>query len=370
MCIYMYICVEICTFCSIKIISVNVAQKSSLEACARNARYDVFSQILAKNEVLLLAHHLQDQAETVLLRLFRGAGICGLSAIKKRRKLGQGLLVRPLLDISPQDLKCYANLHNLTWIEDPSNFDSKFARNYIRYQILPKLQQNWSNLNLILARTAQHALDAQDLLDELAIQDLAQIQNFNFDDELAWLNLPNLDALKLQKLSFNRQKNVVRYFLKSLTLLPDTKHWHGFNCLLSAQNDGNPVWQLASGKLIRANHKIWWLSNNWNNFEQQNYDWQNLSKPLELGQNGQVQIVGKLDIDAKKWQIRYRTSSEIIFHPKFGGIKLKRYLNQAKIPYFVRQRLPLLYADEQLIAVANIRNYWHNWHLNWQIPQI
>jgi len=351
----------------IKVISLNLKADANIEEKARQARYAAFALVLQKNDVLLLAHHLQDQSETVLLRLLRGSGILGLSAIKMQRPLAAGQIMRPLLNIPQSELRQYALAHNLSFIDDPSNSDIKFTRNFIRHQILPQLQQTWPNVNLVLARTASHASEAQTLLDELAAQDLAQIQA---NSPLKWLKLPCLEVKALQQLSFKRQKNVMRYFLRNLTLLPDAAHWHGFLCLLNAPNDAKAIWQLGGGKLVRSKQQIWWLPNDWSNFAPLNLTWDNPSKALNLDQNGLVQISGKLDFVAKNWQIKYRTGGERIWHPKFGTIGLKRYLNAANVPYFVRPRLPLLYADNVLIACANIANNHQNWQLIWHMPAV
>ncbi len=120
---------------------VNVGE--GLEAAARAARYAVFSEQLRDQEQLLLAHHLDDQAETLLLRLMRGAGPAGLGAMQATRALAAGTLNRPLLALARASLETYAAQHTLSWVEDESNASLNFDRNFLRHQIMPQLQQRW-----------------------------------------------------------------------------------------------------------------------------------------------------------------------------------------------------------------------------------
>src|SRR5690606_28097792 len=116
---------------------------ASLERAAREARYQAFGQALGEGEVLLVAQHQDDQAETLLFRLVRGAGLSGLGAMLAYRALGQGTLVRPLLAIGRAELETYAREHQLEWIEDPSNASLEYSRNYLRHQVMPVLKQRW-----------------------------------------------------------------------------------------------------------------------------------------------------------------------------------------------------------------------------------
>jgi len=326
------------------VIELAINNESNLESNARNARYDAFARIIQKDDVLLLAHHLQDQAETVLMRLLRGCGILGLSAIPQQRKLHQGLIIRPLLNISRDLLLTFAQTHHLDWIDDPSNQDLKFTRNLVRHKIIPKLEFFFPKTQESLVRASKNAADAQILLDELAAQDL---QNHT-SNQWNWLNLPSLDVQKLQQLSYLRQQNLLRYFLRRFTLMPDSKHWHGFKCLLNAKEDARPIWQLHEGKMLRANGKIWYLPNNWQDFQPQIQNWQNPQQPLSLIDNGIVEINDQLLI-GDNYQIRYRIGGE-----KVDSKSLKKLLNEHKIPHFVRFRIPLLYVDDKLVACANI----------------
>jgi tRNA(Ile)-lysidine synthase len=133
---------------------VTVSGRGSREAGARAARYRVFTDLLVQpNDRLLLAHHRQDQAETVLLRMLQGRGLYGMP---RQRPLGAGLLVRPLLDVAPQVLDSYARRHGLSWVEDPTNADQQLDRNFLRHRVLPDLRQRWPDVDRALLHAMQH----------------------------------------------------------------------------------------------------------------------------------------------------------------------------------------------------------------------
>ncbi|MCV6627973.1 MAG: tRNA lysidine(34) synthetase TilS, partial [Cellvibrionaceae bacterium] len=151
---------------------VALAQGMGLEAAAREARYQVFAKHLDANSALLLAHHRQDQAETLLLRLLRGAGPKGLGAMAPRRELGGRPLLRPLLDIDRAELEAYAQQRNLAWIDDESNGDESLERNYLRRQIMPLLEARWPGFGERWGASAQLCREASERLEALAQQQL------------------------------------------------------------------------------------------------------------------------------------------------------------------------------------------------------
>ena len=150
-------CQSICQNLGVELVVhwVEVAShQASLERAARVARYQVFESVLKPGEILLQGHHQDDQAETLLLRLLRGTGVDGAKAIPAQRRLGAGEVFRPLLDFSREQLAQYARHQQLQWIEDESNQDTGFDRNYLRHQVLPLLQQRWPAASKVLARFA------------------------------------------------------------------------------------------------------------------------------------------------------------------------------------------------------------------------
>lgn len=352
----------------LKVMHVQVATTgASLERAARDARYAAFSQLSAAGEVLLTAQHQDDQAETLLFRLLRGAGVRGLAGMPRLRPLGEGQVLRPLLDTPRKTLEAYAEAHDLRWIEDPSNADSQFSRNFLRREVLPALSARWPQASASMARTASHLAEAQELLDELAVQDLAQT---GLSSGFEWLGLPSLALQPLKALSAARQRNALRYWLAPLTRLPDTEHWAGWDSLRDAGGDTRPIWRLADGELRRSEGRLWWLSGVWLNAPMESIEWPDPKQPLNLPGNGQVSFIGPAP--EGELQVCYRRGGEIMHVPGRGHRDLKRLLNEQGVPVFIRGRLPLLYREGQLLAVANLpgldASAHGDWRLGWCAP--
>ncbi|MBO1539720.1 tRNA lysidine(34) synthetase TilS [Pseudomonas sp. OA65] len=331
------------------VVNVQVRPGASVERAAREARYAAFVAAIGSNEMLLTAQHRDDQAETLLFRLLRGAGVRGLAAMPRQRPLGQGHLLRPLLDVSRAELEGYATQQGLSWIDDPSNDDQRYARNYLRQRIFPALADHWPQASTTLARSAAHMGEAQGLLDDLARIDLAQAATpCAFD----WLGLQSLALAPLRALSAARQRNALSHWLVPLTLLPDSDHWAGWDSLRDAADDARPVWRLAGGELRRAGGRVWWLSDHWLSSPPSAGDWADPAVALRLPGNGRVALTGKPP--AGPLSVRYRQGGEVLALAGRGHRDLKRLLNEKAVPSFVRDRLPLLYQGEQLLAVANL----------------
>ncbi len=154
-------------------VALGGASAANLEEAARDARYAVFAQHLRSGEWLLTAHHADDQAETLLLQLLRGAGVQGLASMPVWREFANGVHARPLLSFSRHELTEYAQAVQLEWIEDPSNVDQRFDRNLMRSQIMPLLQQRWPAAVQSICRSASHCASAARLMVDVAQSDLA-----------------------------------------------------------------------------------------------------------------------------------------------------------------------------------------------------
>ena len=349
----------------LEVVNVQVPAGASVERAAREARYAAFVALLHSNEVLLTGQHRDDQAETLLFRLLRGAGVRGLSAMPRQRPLGQGYLLRPLLDVSRAELEAYATQQGLNWIEDPSNDDHRYARNFLRQRVFPVLTEQWPQTSTTLARSAAHLSEAQGLLDDLARIDLDRaITPCAFD----WLGLRSLELAPLRALSPARQRNALSHWLVSMTTLPDSDHWSGWDSLRDAADDARPIWRLAGGELHRTGGRVWWLSDRWLRPAAGPVEWTLTAQALTLPDNGTVTFDGKMP-DGPLC-VRYRQGGEAMLLPGRGHRDLKRLLNERGVPAFARGRLPLLYRDEQLLAVAGLPGLDSgidgNWQLIWQ----
>ncbi len=191
---------------------------SGLEQRAREARYAWFETLLGTEDVLMTAHHAEDQAETFVLRALRGSGVRGLAAIPAARSQGGGCVIRPFLSQSKADLQAYAKSFGLGWIEDESNASRRFDRNFVRHEVLPVLATRWPQVSRQLARSAQNCRDDLVLLDELAAQDVKTCQ---LDAEPLFFEvLLPLDLAGFTMLSFARQRNVLQYLLRPLLIYP------------------------------------------------------------------------------------------------------------------------------------------------------
>ncbi len=186
-------------------ISVSVANTGSgPEAAARQARYKAMESRMGAEDIVLTAHHADDQAETVLLHALRGAGPHGLSAMAPVRRFGPGWLARPLLNLCRADIEHYAVQYRLRWVEDGSNESGAFTRNRIRRGILPALNSLAHGSSRALARSARLQAQAACLLDEVAAEDLAAVSNGD---------AAVLDCARLTSLSLPRRRNLVRFWL-------------------------------------------------------------------------------------------------------------------------------------------------------------
>ena len=159
-------CKDLCTALNIPYtnIDIQLLKMSNIEENSRKSRYHSLSSNLEKDEILCTAHHQNDQAETLLLQLFRGCGVAGLAAMPKSKPFGKGTHYRPMLNIGKSAILKYAKNNHLSWVEDDSNMDKNFRRNFLRLDIIPKLETVYKNLTLTLLRSAKHQSEALHLI--------------------------------------------------------------------------------------------------------------------------------------------------------------------------------------------------------------
>ncbi|GHE85442.1 tRNA(Ile)-lysidine synthase [Thalassotalea profundi] len=234
-----------------KKVKLDKSSNQSLEAQAREARYSALKEVAGENGVVFTAHHQDDQVETFLLALKRGSGIKGLSAMTAHSLLitekGALQVVRPLLNVSRQAIESRAKTLKLEWIEDESNLDQLFDRNFLRQTIVPLLESRWSGISKAIARTASHCQDAQALIDEVASVDLQQCL---VDD-----NTLNIDALL--SLSNSRFNYVLRYYLaQNGELMPSSHVLRQIKQQLSADGDKTPQVKIGHKWFRRFKNKL------------------------------------------------------------------------------------------------------------------
>ncbi len=174
----MTVCAQLDIACEVRAVDARAPDGVSPEAAARAARYAALAEAVPCGGILLTAHHQDDQAETLLLQLLRGGGPRGLAGMAPVSRFGTAWLARPLLEFSHAALRAYAVTQKLQWVDDSSNVETRFDRNYLRHEIMPGLRRRWPSAGVTLGRAAQHCAEAAELLDGLAQADYAAVRSF------------------------------------------------------------------------------------------------------------------------------------------------------------------------------------------------
>ena len=349
-------CRQVCDELKVGLQIINVKVKCSaglsVEEQARIARYQALTKLLQAGDLLITAHHADDQAETCLLQFLRGAGIKGLASMPVMISFAQGFLARPFLSISRQDLLEYAQKNNLSWIEDDSNHNLKFTRNFLRYTIMPEFKKRWPNINKTIMRVAKNCAEANELLQELAKQDIEELKG----------SVKNTLAIaKLQKLSLARQKNVLREWLhaQGFRLPSAIKLKHIISDVINARTDADPciVWQEVEVRRHQDNLYAMSPLFKFNNKVDLSWDGKNpLKLPGNLGILRCEKAMGqglKAEVFSKNIVVRFRQGGEQCKLPNREGThKLKKLFQEWGVPSWQRDRIPLLYINDQLAAIV------------------
>ena len=348
-------CCETCRALGVELEVIDIrahqSRKESLESWARHKRYTAIENILAEDEILLTAHHRDDQLETLLLRLFRGSGVTGLTSMRPVRPFGKGLHARPLLRHSRAQLSAYARSNNLNWIEDPSNADTYPDRNFVRHEVLPVIKNRWPSVDLPVTRTIQIFSDTQELLDDVAWQDLLNC-SAEEPDVLA------LDQVK--QLSIPRQKNLVRYWIRSLNLPPpDSRQLSQIVAeVIQARHDSNALARWKGAELHHYGNYMQ-LTAPLAEFDKSAVRVWDFTAPcrLDFGELTAVEGYGnglkKESCSGARVEVRYRSGGEKIRLPgRSCRHKLKKLFQETGTPPWLRARVPLIYVGNKLAMVA------------------
>jgi tRNA(Ile)-lysidine synthase len=320
-----------------------------LEASARRARYGEIEALLAPGEIVALAHHRDDQAETVLLKLLRGAGPEGLGAMRALRRLGRGLAWRPLLALPRAALREYADQNRLEWIGDPSNADPTIDRNFLRLQVMPRILRRWPEAEASIAQSAAWARAAADFIDQEAARALARIQGLDPSTlrHREWLALPQ--ALR---------DPVLRRWLRSLGL-PEPTHYQAAELvrqLGEAAEERQPCVRWPGTEVRRYRDLLHALPP----LQLPPLDWTaeftgaELQLPLDLGT---LRLVGpRPPQPPPRLLVRFRRGGESLrLHTGGHARELRDLFQEAGIPPWQRGRLPLVFdRDGALLAVADL----------------
>lgn len=331
-------------------VKIDQSSKQGIEAAARQLRYQALFGYCIGNvpaDFVLTAHHQDDQAETLLLQLFRGAGVKGLSSmapIDKARRL-----LRPLLDVSRQTLDDYAVLHKLAWCNDESNDDTQYERNFVRHEVMPVLESRFQSLKPVLARTASHLAEASTLLDTLATIDAKMLLQNN-----------SLCLQGLAELEISRAKNLLRWwFSQNKLAMPTTEHLSEIiQQLFNAKPDADLSIKLQHLSLRRYQHKAYLIADQVS--DSFNLIWNGESE-IMLPNGGRLlfnEVSGHglaLKLGMTKLRVTNRVGGERFKpNPLRPTRTLKHLLQEANIPPWQRDRLPLIYWQDTLACVPEI----------------
>lgn len=325
----------------------------SKEEAARAARYQALRSILRPGDSLLTAQHRDDQAETLLLQLLRGAGLAGLAAMPERAEFTPGFLLRPLLGYSRRELREYAEFHRLAWAEDPSNRDLGYDRNFIRHRVMPLLTERWPAASETLSRSAGHCAEAHATLTALARDLFKSAEN----PERGTLLIDHLLAC-----SDADRRLVLREWLRARGYrMPSAKVLDRvLNEALTAAPDRNPVIRWPEGEIRRYRNELYLLPPA-APFDAGAVMLWNGQGPLTLPDgNGQLTArrVDGPGLDEAIWRtgkitISYRRGGEILRPSgREGSHELKKLCQEAGVPPWERGRMPLIYIDGRLAAVG------------------
>ncbi len=331
----------------------NDARVQGPEASARMARYAEFSAVLRKDEHLLLAQHAEDQAETFLLQALRGSGPDGLSAIPRKRHFGPGYMGRPLLTCSQASLRALARQHALDWVEDPSNEDHRYDRNYLRHAIMPLLKSRWPAAADTLSRSALRSAAASQSLLTLAQQDLAKIRIRGTSE----LSLSAIGGLPRER-AFTALRLFVRQRGLRMPRLQDLMQV--MTDLVNARHDSAGIVNVRDYVFRRHRDSLYLLPPQ-AKVEPFRYLWEAPFEPLAIQETG-LTLTRQL---CEEQGIALPLEGTISVKSRAGGelIKLgepayhkavKKVLQESSIPPWIRDSIPLLYIEGRLAAIWNL----------------
>nr|WP_314738855.1 tRNA lysidine(34) synthetase TilS [uncultured Haemophilus sp.] len=338
---------------------VNVSGEKGIEASAREARYQAIRESRKPNEVVVTAHHLNDQVETFFLALKRGAGLKGLSAMQAVSFSQKFTLFRPLLSVSKAEILDYAQAHQLNWVEDESNQSNLYERNFLRNHWLPEIEQQWAYFPQNVARACQHLTSEQKLLNELLSDVLARY----FEPETNTLAIHDFAAFSAKK-----QTALLRLWLeKSGLLMPTSAQLQQLiERVILAEADKNPQLKLGEWVIRRYQQKLFITPElaKIDAFSLQIEQNKTLLLPYQLGEiqySGQELICKKSD-EIHRLQLPHDHqnqllticigySGKVLEYGKTHHEEIKKIWQKYQIPVWLRDRTPLVFAGNILIGL-------------------
>lgn len=345
-------CEKLGIYCEVITVDARPKAGESPEAYARQARYKAIAKRIPAGDYLLTAHHRDDQAETLLLQLLRGSGLRGLASMPFCQPFAKAYLMRPLLKFSRTELHEYAKAQQLIWIEDSSNMDLRFNRNFIRHQVLTCIQQRWPQANNTLARTTENISEAHCLLEEIAYEDWRTVRG-------PVLNILIISCLL--GLSAARRRNVLRYWLSRLNFpIPSQKQLQQIEGLLVSKPDASPQVNWGGAQLRRYRDSLYALPlENEQALLKLAVPWV-LNQALPLPRLGLLTASKTLGqgltcslMEEKQVHVDFRQGGERFYSSeRLGSHPLKKLFQEWGVPPWQRNKIPLIFYQQELIAVT------------------
>lgn len=320
-------------------------RSDSPEELARNGRYRAIEGLLGDNELYLTAHHAEDQAETLLLNLMRGSGVEGLAGIPALRGLGRGWVARPVLDVHRSDLVEFLEKRSIGWLEDPSNDDDRFDRNFLRNDVIPLLERRWPGLSRRLARTARNARASATALADFIENQSGDLLGDRF----------RMPACRLLEFDEGMQALVLRQWLRrhEVPVLPEARLLTFLEQLADARPGTQAEVQWADWMMKRYRNDLWL-------HRREPYQacaekrW-TTGMRIELGpDSGQFRLLGPKTEIPPGWRVGSRQAGDRI-RPVHGGPsrKLKMLFQATSVPPWLRLGIPVLYWDDEPVALGD-----------------
>ncbi|WP_321463895.1 tRNA lysidine(34) synthetase TilS [uncultured Vibrio sp.] len=338
---------------STEYVHLDINSGESIELLAREARYQVLAKYIESGDLLLTGQHADDQIETFLLALKRGSGPKGLSCMAESAPFSAGTLVRPLLTTRREQIEAIAQSLQLEWVEDESNQDTRYDRNFLRHHVVPELSQRWSSIHQAVQRSASLCAQQETLLDELLNDVFCRALQTDL----------SLDIAELASHSELARARLIRMWLAQQNAQMPTQVQLGliWKEVALARQDANPQLKLKQGEVRRFQNKLYWVCD----------------KPDVSGWQGHIQVNSPLVLPANFGELTLSTTTKqptialpaqpellnVTFNPeglsahpttRNHSRKLKKLFQEYHVPSWLRRQIPILMYQEQVVAVADL----------------
>ncbi len=341
--------------CKVERVHLRLANQISTEQEARQKRYCALKKHINDGDLLLTGQHSSDQMETFLLALKRGSGPKGLSSMAHYAKFGKGHLLRPLLNISRDEILEYATDNSLNWVEDETNQDTQYDRNFLRHTVIPVIKARWPGIEQSVLRTSQLCADQEQLIRELLFERLNKL--VDADESIA------ISGLNKQSASARRQ--LLRLWLDAQhSLMPSAKQLELiWNEVALARKDANPKLKIASGEIRRYKDRLYFVAHlsdvtKWSATLE-------LDHPVELPDGLGCITLCRSPLATKAQLIAPRPGEKVWLHFNPQGLsahptgreqsrKLKKLFQEYQVPVWMRRRTPIIMYGDRLVAVADL----------------